>query len=138
MNYSIIIFKRFAHNNFCGEGLCRPYLVIISFNLLFLCCTVSFSIKEVCALSLIPSFIVLLLKGCLGLLQYLLHCLCSRFIDFQPSGFYDGLGHASGFLCLFFYLLPASLIILCTIHAHFSQNAQFCFLSTGLTSFPCT
>ena len=35
MNYSIIIFKRFAHNNFFGEGLCHPQLVIISFILLF-------------------------------------------------------------------------------------------------------
>ena len=97
-----VIFKRFAHNNFLGEGLCHPSLVIISFNLLFLCCSVPFSIKEVFAVSLIPSFIVLLLKGCLGLLQYLLHCLCGRFIDFQPSGFYGNLGHASVFLRLFF------------------------------------
>ena len=88
-------------------------------------------------LSLIPSFIVLLLKGCLGLLQYLLHCLCGRFIDFQPFGFYGSLGHASGFLRLFFSLLPTSLIISRAIHAHFSENAQFCFLSTSLTSFPC-
>ena len=85
--------------------------------------------KEVCALSLIPSFIVLFLKGCLGLLQYLLHCLCGRFIDFQPFEFYGSLGQASGFLHLFFSLLPGSLIISCKIHAHFSgKNTQYLFL----------
>ena len=35
MNYSIVIFKRFAHNKFFGEGLYHPQLVIISFILLF-------------------------------------------------------------------------------------------------------
>ena len=109
-----------------------------SFNLLFLRCTVPFSIKEVCELSLIPSFIVSLLKGCLGLLQYLLHCLCGRFIDFQPSRFHGSLGHDSVFLRLFFYILPVSLIISHAIHAHFSENAQFRLLSSGLTSFPCS
>ena len=71
-------------------------------------------------------------------LQYLLLCLFGRFIDFQRSRFYGSLGHSSGFLRLFFHLLPASFIISRAVHAHFSENAQFCFLSTGLTSFPCT
>ena len=118
--------------------VCATYQPVSFINLIFLRCTVPFSKKELCALSLIPSFIVLLLKGCLGLLQYLLHCLCGRFIDFQPFGFYGSLGHASGFLRLFFSLLPTSLIISRAIHAHFSENAQFCFLSASLTSFPCS
>ena len=123
-------------STFWGK-VCAAHKLVNFINLLFLRCTVPFSIKEVCVLSLISSFIVLLLKGCLGLLQYLLHCLCGRFIDFQPFGFYGSLGHASGFLRLFFSLLPTSLIISRAIHAHFSENAQFCFLSTDLTSFPC-
>ena len=81
---------------------CATYKPVNFINWLFLHWTAPFSIKEVCALSLIPSFIVLLLKGCLGLLQYLLHCLCGRFIDFQPFGFYGSLGQASGFLRCFF------------------------------------
>ena len=86
---------------------------------------------------MVPSFTVLLLKGCLWLLQDLLYDICWRFIDFQPFGFYSSLGHASGFLRLFFFLLPASFIILCAVHAPFPESAQLCFLSTGLTSFPC-
>ena len=82
--------------------VCAAHKPVNFINLLFLRCTVPFSIKEVCALSLIPSFIVLLMKGCLGLLQYVLHCLCGRFIDFQPFGFYGSLGQASGFLRCFF------------------------------------
>ena len=114
-----------------------PHKPVNFINLLFLRYTVPFSIKEVSAISLIPSFIVLLLKGCIGLLQYLLYYLCDRFIDFQSFGFYGSLGHASGFLrLLFFSLLLASLIISRAIHAPFSESAQFCFLSTGLMSFP--
>ena len=41
------------------------------------------------------------------------------------------------FVCLFFLLLQASLIILHIIHTPFSESLQLCFLSTSLTSFPC-
>ena len=78
-----------------------------------------------------------MLKGCLGLLQYLLYCLCGIFIDLQPFGFYGSLEHGSGFLRFFFSLLPASLIISRTIHSHLSENVQICFLLTDFTLFPC-
>ena len=133
---SIVILKGLLTTTFLVR-VCAANKPLNFINWLFLRCTVPFSTKEVCVLSLIPSFIVLLLKGCLGLLQYLLHCLCGIFIDLQPFGFYGSLGHASGFLRLFFSLLPASLVISRAIHAPFSESAQFCFLSTGLTSFPC-
>ena len=117
---------------------CAAHKPVNFINLLFHPDTVIFSIKEVCALSLVPPFIVLLLKGCLGLLQDLLYDFCGRFIDFQQFGFYGSLGHASSFLRLFsFSLLPTSLIILHTICAPFSESAQFYFLLIGLTSFPC-
>ena len=116
---------------------CATHKPVNFINQLFLGCTVPISIKEVCVLSLIPSSTVLLLKGCLGLLQDLLYHLCGWFIDFQPFGFNGSLGHASGFLRLFFSLLPASLIILLAIHGPFSESVQFCFLLHGLTSFPC-
>ena len=115
---------------------CAAHKPVNFINQLFLRCTVPFSIKEVYALSLIPSFIVLLLKGCLGLLQDLLYRSLWQIIDFQPLGFDGGLGHASG-LWRFFSLLPAYLMTLRTIHIPFSESAQFCFLSTGLALFPC-
>ena len=47
------------------------------------------------------------------------------------------LGMPLFFFAFVFYLMPTSLRILHAIPAHFSENAQFCFLLTSLTSFPC-
>ena len=117
---------------------CATHKPVNFINQLFLYYTVLFSIKEVCVLGLVPSLIVLLLKDCLGVLEDLLYNLCGRFFDFQPSGFYSSLGHASGFFTfVFFSLLPASLIILHIINVPFSESAQFSFLLTGLASIPC-
>ena len=132
---SIVILKGLLTTTFLVR-VCAANKSLNFINWLFLRCNVPFSIKEVCVLSLIPSFIVLLLKGCLGLLQYLLHCLCGRFIDYLD--FMVVLGTPLFFCICFFYMLPVSLIISHTIHIHFSENAQFCFLLTGLASFPCT
>ena len=74
----------------------------------------SFLHKSSCALSLISSFIALLLKGCLGLLQLTLS-------DFQPFGFYGSLGHFSGFLLLFFFLIAS-------IFDNFARNSRPFFL----------
>ena len=57
-----LYFSKSAHNAFFGECFCGP-------ETSFLRCTVLFPIKEVCALSLVPSLLVLLLKVFLGLLQ---------------------------------------------------------------------
>ena len=94
------------------------------FNDSFLCCTVLFSIKEVCVLISASSFLVLLWKAYLGPLQDLTCDLCGRFNDFQLPEFYGSLGHASGLLHLFFFLLSASLIILRAIHDTFSEGGQ--------------
>ena len=106
---------------------CATHKPVNFIDQLFLCCTVPFSIKKVWALSLIPSSIALLLKGCLGLPQDLLHYLCGRFIDFQPFGFYGNFGHTSGFLFVFSSLLPTSLINLHAIRANFFWVSDFAF-----------
>ena len=95
-----------SRENFTATGfLAKPFLVracatykpVNFINGLFLCCKALFSIKEVCTLSLVPSFIALLLKECLGLLQDLLFNLCGSFFDFQSFAFYRGIGHVSVF-----------------------------------------
>ena len=132
---SIVILKGLLTTTFLVR-VCAANKPLNFINWLFLRCTVPFSIKEVCVLSLIPSFIVLLLKGCLRLLQDLLYYLCGRSIDFQPLGFYGSLGHTSEFLHLFFFLIAS-------IFDNFARNSRLFFwecpilLSTGLTSFPC-
>ena len=101
---SIVIFKGLPTTTFLVR-ICVAHKPVNFINRLFLHCTALFSIKEVCALSLIPLVIVFLLKGCLGLLQDLSYYLCGRSADFRPFGFYGTLGHASGFLRLFFSLI---------------------------------
>ena len=107
--------------------VCAARKPINFINLLFLRCTVPFAIKEVCALSLIPSLIVLLLKGCWGLLHYLLFYLCGRFIDFQSFGFYGILGHVYGFFVFAFFLIAS-------IFDNFARNSRL-FLSVCNVAF---
>ena len=112
---SIFISKSLLTTSFLVRA-CATYKPVNFINWLFLHWTAPFSIKEVCALSLIPSFIVLFLKASLGLMQDLLYYLCGRFIDFQSFGFYGNLGHTSGFLLLF--------LLIASIFKNFSRNSR--------------
>ena len=127
---SIVILKGLLTTTFLVR-VCAANKPLNFINWLFLRCTVPFSIKEVCVLSLIPSFHHQSLYCCWrGVYDCCKICYIIFVADLLTSsrlGFMAVLGTPLNFCICFFSLLPASLIISRAIHASFSESAQFCF-----------